>query len=319
MWSDGVSWARLTPAVRALLRAGNGLGSRGAQALWSASTLAAGSVLRATARPWASSGHERVVVIAPHPDDEVAGCAGTLMRHREAGDSVCIAVMTDGCRSRALGFDATAMVDQREREARAVARSLGARLCWLGLREGVWSDEDGRAAIARVLADVNPTIVYATSNIDFHPEHRRVARGLAAVLAESDNPLEVRIYAVQVPLTPLLTNMIHDVSDFEIPIGRLIDCYASQTISLMFSLRARRYAACFYRTGRAAEGFCTMPAERYVALHRRPPAKFNPMGIRAWTDPLAVAVGARERLRWRRARPGSQSPAAASRKSVYGG
>ena len=30
----------------------------------------------------------RVLVIAPHPDDETLGCGGTLLKHIAAGDSV---------------------------------------------------------------------------------------------------------------------------------------------------------------------------------------------------------------------------------------
>jgi LmbE family N-acetylglucosaminyl deacetylase len=212
------------------------------------------------------------------------------------------AVVTDGSRSRAFGFDRTAIAEQRESEARAAAARIGAQWHCMGLREGDWSDQDGRAAIHRALANVDPTIVYAPSNIDFHPEHRRVAGMLAATLLESGLKPEVRIYAVQVPLTPLLTNMIHDVSDLETSIRSVFGCYASQQVSLLSSLRARRYAACFYRANKLAEGFCAMPTELYVALHSRPLARFRPMAIRAWTDPLSLAAGLGERLRWRRAR-----------------
>jgi LmbE family N-acetylglucosaminyl deacetylase len=302
MWFEDGSWSRQVSAAWALLRAANGLGSRGAEALWSASSLAAGKVFQPRAQRWASSGHERVVAIAPHPDDEAAGCAGTLIRHREAGDLVRAAVVTDGSRSRALGFDSSAMAEQREREASAAAARIGAQCHWMGLREGDWSDQDGRAAIHRALADVDPTIIYAPSNIDFHPEHRRVAQTLAATLSVSSLKPEVRIYAVQVPLTPLLTNMIHDVSDLETSIRLVFGCYASQQISLKSSFRARRYAARFYQVNGLAEGFCAMPAELYVALHKRPLATFKPMAIRAWTDPLTLAIGIGERLHWNRRR-----------------
>jgi LmbE family N-acetylglucosaminyl deacetylase len=238
-------------------------------------------------------------VIAPHPDDEVAGCAGTLFAHREAGDPVDAVFVTDGSRSRALGFDRAAMAEQREIEARAAASRIGAQCHWLGFPEGDWAERDGQSAIERKLVDLKPTVLYAPSSIDFHPEHRRVARVLATALEASCSKPEVRIYAIQVPLTPLLTNMIADVSSLETSIRLAFRCYPSQRTSLESCFRARRYAAAFYGVNELAEGFCAMPAELYVSLHRRPPAQFRPMAIRPWTDPLALAVGTRERLHWK--------------------
>jgi LmbE family N-acetylglucosaminyl deacetylase len=298
MWFEGDSWSRRASAARALMRAANGLGSRGVESLWFASAAAAGRVFQPNVRRWTSSPPERVLVIAPHPDDEAAGCAGTLIRHRRAGDIVRLAVVTDGSRSRALGFDKTAMAEQREREAAAAAAHLGARLEWMAFREGEWSDPEGREAIDRLLAEMDPTIVYAPSNIDFHPEHRRVAEVLAATLSRCRRKPEIRIYAVQVPLTPLLTNMVSDVSDLEASIRFVFGCYASQQGSLLSSLRARRYAACFYQGNGLAEGFCTMPPDLYIARHSRPLARFKPMAVRAWTDPLTLIVGMTERIRW---------------------
>lgn len=39
---------------------------------------------------------ERVLVIAAHPDDEVLGCGGTLAVHAQAGDPICVLILTDG-------------------------------------------------------------------------------------------------------------------------------------------------------------------------------------------------------------------------------
>src|SRR5215831_18965255 len=38
----------------------------------------------------------RVLVVAPHPDDEVLGCGGTMARHAAAGDEVHVVVVTRG-------------------------------------------------------------------------------------------------------------------------------------------------------------------------------------------------------------------------------
>lgn len=32
----------------------------------------------------------RVLIITPHMDDEVLGCGGTIVRHVEDGDDVCL-------------------------------------------------------------------------------------------------------------------------------------------------------------------------------------------------------------------------------------
>ena len=39
---------------------------------------------------------QSVLVVAPHPDDEVLGCGGTIARHADAGDQVHVLIMTKG-------------------------------------------------------------------------------------------------------------------------------------------------------------------------------------------------------------------------------
>jgi LmbE family N-acetylglucosaminyl deacetylase len=239
-----------------------------------------------------------VLVIATHPDDEAMGCAGTLIRHHRTGDLTSITFMTDGSRSGAFGFDAASMRRIREAEATRAAARMGASCDWVGLREGDWSDADGREAVLHALHRTDPTVVYAPSLIDYHPEHRRVAKMLAAILGQGSAAPEVRMYAVQVPLTPLLTNLVHDVSDLEREIWGVLACYPSQRESVMPMLRLRRYAARFYGTSKQAEAFCAIPASVYASLHERLPKTFRPLSGRAWTDPLAMVMGLAERIKW---------------------
>ena len=37
---------------------------------------------------------ERVLVIAPHPDDEIIGCGGTMAQHVEKGDRIFVIYVT---------------------------------------------------------------------------------------------------------------------------------------------------------------------------------------------------------------------------------
>ncbi|MEA3486157.1 MAG: PIG-L family deacetylase [Thermodesulfobacteriota bacterium] len=41
-------------------------------------------------------GTGNVLVLSPHPDDEVFGCAGTIMRHMESEDPIHVIIVTDG-------------------------------------------------------------------------------------------------------------------------------------------------------------------------------------------------------------------------------
>ena len=38
---------------------------------------------------------KKVLVIAPHADDEVLGCGGTIHKHHRNGDEIVVAIMTN--------------------------------------------------------------------------------------------------------------------------------------------------------------------------------------------------------------------------------
>ena len=63
------------------------------------------------------------LVIAPHPDDEVLGCGGTIARLASSGKAVDVAIVTRGM---APAFS-QAQVDEVRAEAAAAHRLLGVR------------------------------------------------------------------------------------------------------------------------------------------------------------------------------------------------
>jgi LmbE family N-acetylglucosaminyl deacetylase len=38
----------------------------------------------------------KILVIAPHPDDEVLGCGGTIAKYTKQGDEVYLCIVTKG-------------------------------------------------------------------------------------------------------------------------------------------------------------------------------------------------------------------------------
>lgn len=245
-------------------------------------------------------GGQKILIVAPHPDDEAIGCAGTAMLHVDAGDRVCIAIATDGRRSTALP-DPVTMASRRKLEAEEAGRLMRVEsLKWLGLPEGEWGLSDMTRALVTVLQEFAPDIVYAPSQLDFHPEHLKVAHALALALATLSNlPARLRIYQIQVPLTTLLVNLVADVSSLSLRCDAVLAAYVSQIGSVHCTYRQRGYAAQRHGISLQAEEFWDMSASRYIRLHRdfpiHRPYAFRGLRYFPLTDPLAYLVGRQER------------------------
>ena len=72
---------------------------------------------------------KRILVVAAHPDNEVLGVGGTILRHASRGDKVKILLMAEGLTSRAAQRDVEgfqAELDALHQNAQRVAKALGA-------------------------------------------------------------------------------------------------------------------------------------------------------------------------------------------------
>jgi len=272
---------------------------------WRCGFLAVGRLLRRPARPWSSTGNERVLVLAPHPDDEAIACAGTILRHLRSGDEVVVVIATDG-RLAGAALTPDQVAAHRKEEATQAARRLGVtRLEWLGLREGDWKSNELERCLSELLEQVAPTILYAPSRVDFHPEHLAVAHALGRALdsVAAAPGIRVRVYQVQVPLTRILTNLVADVSDVVAQSATALRAYESQSGSIESVHRRRRYGSLSHRMFGSVEEFWELTGNQYAVLHRASSTewggKFRGMRRFAWTDPLAYLLGNAERRRLR--------------------
>ena len=260
---------------------------------------------------WSSAGGQRVLVAAPHPDDEVCGCGGALLRHLAAGDSVTILYVTDGRRSRALGLTPEAMAVRRRQEAEACVALLGVTdWRWLGLPEWEWTVEALALQLAALLQETQPDLIYAPSRVDFHPEHWKVAHALALALAQWPGRPRLRVMALQVPLGASLTNVVCSTSSVQAQQQAAIAAHASQVYSTARTRRLRRYTAAAYGLPGAAEAFWEMSTARYQHLHAAAPstwpAAFRSLRAMPWTDGLAYLRGWRERRALRNENEGTR-------------
>lgn len=118
----------------------------------------------------------RTLVFAPHQDDEVLGCGGTLLRKIEAGAAVQIAFMTDGSASHRGLVGPAELAALRREEALAAARALGVpsdRVTFLDFPDDDLGRHRGRAVAAaqRVIGSFGPQDVMVPHARDRLPDH----------------------------------------------------------------------------------------------------------------------------------------------------
>lgn len=109
-----------------------------------------------------------ILVVAAHPDDIEIGVGGSIAAHVERGDSVTIAIATDGRRS----GDATTR--RREQEKSATILGVG-DIRWLTAMPDDYSQNPATIDELRALVDeLEPDILYSHYGNDTHQEHREV-------------------------------------------------------------------------------------------------------------------------------------------------
>jgi LmbE family N-acetylglucosaminyl deacetylase len=147
----------------------------------------------------------RVLVLAPHPDDETFGCGGTLALHRDEGDPVRVLVLTDGAAGDPAGhYPAAEYVGIRQAEARRACGLLGiADLDFWRLADGKLADvADLPARLAEAIGPYRADILYYPSSLELHPDHWAAGLAVEALHASGQLPCAAYGYEIWSALQP---------------------------------------------------------------------------------------------------------------------
>lgn len=162
-----------------------------------------------------------VLVLAPHPDDEVFGCGGTLALHAQAGVRVTSIVLTGG------GEHGDAAV--RATESTAAARLLGTAPpdFWnLPDRGLLYSESLVQRIVERMQSD-GVDLVYAPSPSEIHPDHRQTTLLALEAVRRAGGGTRLAFYEVGSPLRP---NRLVDITSVAALKKRAMRCFASQQV-----------------------------------------------------------------------------------------
>jgi LmbE family N-acetylglucosaminyl deacetylase len=232
----------------------------------------------------------RVLVLAPHPDDEVFGCGATLADLRSRGADLLVAVLTDGTGDEADPEARRRIADLRLGESGAALAVLGGgRVRAVGFRDRrlAASEPALSETLEALLAEAEADLVFSPSPVEIHPDHRAAAAALISVAERAPAGSEtarrlggatIAFYEVSQPIRP---NFLFDCGPHWETKRRAMAAFASQNAERDYSgfvagLNAYRRMTLPKGTT-AAEGYYVVPGAGLAEGAARLSAAMSPV------------------------------------------
>lgn len=182
----------------------------------------------------------KVLILAPHPDDEIFGCGACASKWAQQGADIKVLILTDGVIKNEFADQPNAEQLRAEKAAlRANESRLAATI--LGLPEpeflhgqdGVLSaDAAMQERLLRLCEEWQPSTIVMPSIWEMHRDHRATAE-LGLSIAQLCSTIEqVAMYEVGVPL---MANVLEDISATAALKWQAMQCFASQLVGQRYA------------------------------------------------------------------------------------
>jgi LmbE family N-acetylglucosaminyl deacetylase len=141
------------------------------------------------------------LVFAPHPDDEVLGCGGTIALKAMAGSSLQIVIMTDGRTSHSQFVDAQTLIEMRRAEAVDASKQLGldsSAYTFLDFEDNRLAEhaDSARKRVIELLQKHRPEQVFVPHRHDRLRDHVATYEIVMSAILEWGKPVTVLEYPV---------------------------------------------------------------------------------------------------------------------------
>lgn len=166
----------------------------------------------------------RILVVAPHPDDESLGCGGTIALYVQSGATVEVLVVSDGAALEEPEGSHNDLAAARVQEMTSAAAVLGIhQVHELALPDGHLAQHQTTIthALRDRIATFQPDLVLAPSPIDGHADHATVGHVILELFRELPG-WRLACYEV---FTPLRFNCLVDITAVLEQKERAIRCY----------------------------------------------------------------------------------------------
>ncbi len=147
--------------------------------------------------------NKRILVLAPHTDDEVIGMGGTLIKMLESGCTVQVLYFTQATHK------------ELRQESEELAKHLGFNASYLGYeKHQIPINEQSLSDLEIEINSFNPDSLFLPFVLDDHDDHRRISELLFTAFHKNFVKSKHRfdIWAYQV-YTPIPLNALIDITD----------------------------------------------------------------------------------------------------------
>jgi LmbE family N-acetylglucosaminyl deacetylase/glycosyltransferase involved in cell wall biosynthesis len=176
---------------------------------------------------------ERLLVLAPHPDDEVIGCGGLVAQHAREERGIRVLIATDGAEADANAKDRESYRSTREQESRQGLQLLGVEdVHFLRYPDRGLEAAAVAADIRRHMVEFRPDLIAVPSPVEIHPDHFALSRAFFELIQRDETLFaelamaRVAFYEVSSPIRP---NTLVDITDVAALKQQAIAAHASQT------------------------------------------------------------------------------------------
>ncbi len=182
---------------------------------------------------------KNVIVISAHPDDEILGAGGTLLKHKSKGDNLGWIITTSINKDQDLFKDKLA---KREKEIKKVSKMVGFsnvyRLNYPVVTLNSDSMNDMVPKISSIFLEFKPEIIYVMNRSDAHSDHRYTFNSVMACTKSFRYPFIKKIlmyeciseteFAPQLHEKVFIPNYFVDISDFFKQKIKIMQIYESE-------------------------------------------------------------------------------------------
>jgi len=161
----------------------------------------------------------KIVVIAPHPDDDILGAGGTLLKAKSLGAEVNIIYVTNGEPLKSENI---------KKETLKVCKKAKFIPHFLNFEPKKINVHDDKAIkdISSIINEINPGVIFISFFLDNHVDHRSVNHLIYNCFKYAKFTNNIEIWSYQI-YSSILPNVIIDVTDMISKKSKLINIWKS--------------------------------------------------------------------------------------------